>query len=122
MPYTAQTYGDDGREETRSKTRKRQIDGSSPDLYDELMLTPTSEVCAGSRADWGVHDEDAGKRGNEAEEAARVGGKAGGAGGGCGEEAGGGSEAAGGGGKSRGKKRGKRPAHDRRREQQQGRE
>ena len=41
---------DDGREGTRSKKRKLHIDGSGPDVYDELMLTTTSEVCAGSRA------------------------------------------------------------------------
>ena len=91
-------------------------------IYDELMLMTTSEVCAGSRADWGVRDEDAGKRCSKAEEAARVGGKAGGAGGGGGEEAGGGGEAADGGGKNRGKKRGKQPVHDQQREQHRGRE
>ena len=115
--------GDDGREKSRSKKRKLQIDGSSPDVYDVLMLMTRSVVCAG-RADWGVRDEDAGKRGSKAEEAARVGGKAGGAGSGGGEEAGGGGEAAGGGGKNRGKKRGKQPhlSHNQRREQHRGRE
>ena len=58
-------------------------------MYDELMLMTTSEACAGSRAVWGVRDEDAGKGGSKAEEGARVGGKAGGAGGGGGQKAGG---------------------------------